>query len=195
MLGQLVRLSESDRPFGIQLEVLRSVQSMVVLLDEQFLVHSVVHRAILRLLRTCVGDEIQEQLDGRNRKMGAAGASTKSQPSEYEEDRMSFTLCSLLVISNICQVVDLLCLLCSRIRTHRELLMIFFHDKHWFQTTEMHNVETNIEDTEDDGSDEVESLSDPDPVNLKRASSPTPSPSSASPPPCTWSSTRTCSRR
>ena len=92
VLEHLVRLSESDRPFGIQLEVLRSVQSMVVLLDEQFLVHSAVHRAVSRLLRTCIGDEIQEQLDGRNRTMGAAGTSTKGQPSEYEED------CKFLVL-------------------------------------------------------------------------------------------------
>lgn len=86
VLGTLVRLSESDRPFGIQAEVLRAVQNMVVLLDEQFLVHSAVHRAILRLLRNCVGDDIQEQLDGHNKVMGAAKNATRSQPSEYEED-------------------------------------------------------------------------------------------------------------
>lgn len=71
---------------GIQAEVLRSVQNMVVLLDETFLVHSVVHKAVLRLLRNCAGDDIQEQLDGRNRVVGAAGTSIRSQPSEYEED-------------------------------------------------------------------------------------------------------------
>lgn len=86
-----MRLSESDRPSGIQAEVLRSVQNMVVLMDEQFLVHSAVHKAVLRLLRSCVGDDIQEQLDGRNRIMGAAGSVTRSQPSEYEEDRESFS--------------------------------------------------------------------------------------------------------
>jgi Retinoic acid induced 16-like protein len=87
VLGTLVKLSESDRPFGIQAEVLRSVQNMVVLLDEQFLVHSAVHKAILRLLRNCVGDDMQEQLDGRNKVMGAAGNAIQSSPSEYEEDR------------------------------------------------------------------------------------------------------------
>ena len=87
VLGTLVRLSETDRPFGIQAEVLRTVQNMVVLLDEQFLVHSAVHRAVLRLLRSCVGDDLQEKLDGRNKIMGAAGNSTRGQPSEYEEDR------------------------------------------------------------------------------------------------------------
>ena len=60
---------------------------MVVLLDEQFLVHSAVHKAVLRLLRNCVGDDIQEQLDGRNKVMGAAGNAVRGQPSEYEEDR------------------------------------------------------------------------------------------------------------
>ena len=89
VLGTLVRLSEADRPFGIQAEVLRAVQNMVVLLDEQFLVHSVVHRAVLRLLRNCAGDDMQEQLslDGRNKVMGAARTSARGQPSEYEEDR------------------------------------------------------------------------------------------------------------
>lgn len=87
VLGTLVKLSEPDRPFGIQAEVLRTVQNMVVLLDEQFLVHSAVHKAVLRLLRNCVGEDVQEHLDGRNRVMGAAGASTRGSPSEYEEDR------------------------------------------------------------------------------------------------------------
>lgn len=86
VLGTLVRLSETDRPSGIQAEVLRAVQNMIVLLDEQFLVHSAVHRAVLRLLRTCVGDDLQEQLDGRNKAMGAAGSSMKAPPSEHEED-------------------------------------------------------------------------------------------------------------
>lgn len=81
-------MSEADRPFGIQAEVLRSVQNMVVLLDEQFLVHSAVHKAVFRLLRNCAGDDLHEQLDGRRRKvMGAAGNAVRSQPSEFEEDR------------------------------------------------------------------------------------------------------------
>jgi hypothetical protein len=82
-----VRLAEPDRPSGIQAEVLRTVQNMVVLMDEQFLVHSAVHRAILRLLRNCVGDDIQEQLDGRNRVLGAAKNAVRSEPSDYELDR------------------------------------------------------------------------------------------------------------
>jgi hypothetical protein len=93
VLGTLVRLSETDRPSGIQVEVLRAVQNMVILLDEQFLVHSAVHKAVLRLLRNCVGDEIQEQLDNQNRKvMGAAKNIVRSSPSEYEEDRESLPI-------------------------------------------------------------------------------------------------------
>lgn len=87
VLGHLVRLSEADRPFGIQAEVLRAVANMVVLLDEQFLVHSAVHKAVLRLLRGCVGDQIEEQVDGRAKPMGAASNAVRSTPSEYEEDR------------------------------------------------------------------------------------------------------------
>ncbi|KAI0093654.1 Retinoic acid induced 16-like protein-domain-containing protein [Irpex rosettiformis] len=141
VLGTLVRLSESDRPFGIQAEVLRSVQNMVVLLDEQFLVHSAVHKAVLRLLRNCVGDDIQEQLDGRNRVVGAARNSVRSQPSEYEED-----------------LVNLLCILCSRIRHYRELLMIFFHDKQWYRPEPLFSVEE-----EDEGEEEPETNEEPEP--------------------------------
>lgn len=93
VLGTLVRISETDRPSGIQVEVLRAVQNMVILLDEQFLVHSVVHKAVLRLLRNCAGDDIQEQLDNQNRKvMGAAKDIVRSSPSEYEEDRESLPI-------------------------------------------------------------------------------------------------------
>ncbi|KAL0071421.1 hypothetical protein AAF712_001278 [Marasmius tenuissimus] len=156
VLGTLVRLSEPDRPYGIQAEVLRAVQNMVVLLDEQFLVHSAVHRAVLRLLRTCVGDDLQEQLDGRKQRvMGAAGNSVRSQPSEFEED-----------------LVNLLCILCSRIRTYRELLMIFFHDKHWYRSEPLFAVE---EQDEEDGDNDVDDDEDDEADETKRASSPTPS--------------------
>ncbi|KAI0950376.1 hypothetical protein AcW1_005893 [Taiwanofungus camphoratus] len=162
VLGTLVKLSEADRPFGIQAEVLRAVQNMVVLLDEQFLVHSAVHKAVLRLLRTCVGDDLQEQLDGRNKIMGAAGNAVRSQPSEYEED-----------------LVNLLCILCSRIRTYRELLMIFFHDKQWYRPEPLFSVEEE-EDEEEDEEDEPQSVEpegqlSTDSPRARRASSPTPS--------------------
>lgn len=152
VLGTLVRLSEADRPFGIQAEVLRAVQNMVVLLDEQFLVHSAVHRSVLRLLRNCVGDDIQEQLDGRNKVMGAAKNAVRSQPSEYEED-----------------LVNLLCILCSRIRTHRELLMIFFHDKHWYRSEPLFAVEEEEEEEEEEEAQKVAE------EQAQRAGSPSPS--------------------
>ncbi|KAF9227938.1 hypothetical protein BS17DRAFT_774517 [Gyrodon lividus] len=152
VLGTLVRLSEPDRPSGIQAEVLLAVQNMVVLMDEQFLVHSAVHKAVLRLLRNCVGDDIQEQLDGRNRVMGAAKNAVRSQPSEYELD-----------------LVNLLCILCSRIRTYRELLMIFFHDKHWYRSEPLFSVEEQDEDDEDEG------MTDDPNDGPRRTPSPTPS--------------------
>ncbi|KZV64947.1 hypothetical protein PENSPDRAFT_639005 [Peniophora sp. CONT] len=146
VLGQLVRLSETDRPYGIQAEVLRTVQNMVILMDEQFLVHSAVHKAVLRLLRNCVGDDLQEQLDNRSKKvMGAGGNSVRTSPSEYEED-----------------LVNLLCILCSRIRTFRELLMIFFHDKHWFHSEPLFSVEEEDEEDEmDEDEDEGEEDDEP----------------------------------
>jgi hypothetical protein len=82
----LVRLSEADRPSGVQAEVLRAVQNLVVLMDEHFLVHTAIHKAVLRLLRNCAGDDLQEQLDGR-KVMGAASTVASRPISEYEEDR------------------------------------------------------------------------------------------------------------
>ncbi|KAL7283346.1 hypothetical protein ACG7TL_002775 [Trametes sanguinea] len=158
VLGTLVKLSESDRPFGIQAEVLRAVQNMVVLLDEQFLVHSAVHKAVLRLLRNCVGDDLQEQLDGRNKPMGAAGNASRTQPSEYEED-----------------LVNLLCILCSRIRTYRELLMIFFHDKQWYRPEPLFSVEEEDEEEEDEGAKGEKPEIPEDPNAPQRPKSPAPS--------------------
>ncbi|KIK38676.1 hypothetical protein CY34DRAFT_376614 [Suillus luteus UH-Slu-Lm8-n1] len=126
---------------------------MVILMDEQFLVHSAVHRAVLRLLRNCVGDDIQEQLDGRSRVMGAAKNAVRSQPSDYELD-----------------LLNLLCILCSRIRTYRELLMIFFHDKHWYHSEPLFSVE---EEDEDEDEDEDEGKNDDG--ETKERASPTPS--------------------
>lgn len=87
VLDELVRLARDDLPFGVQALVLRSVASMVSMLDEHFLVHTAVHRPILKLLKICVGDELVESLDTGNRAMGAASSSERSKPSQYEEDR------------------------------------------------------------------------------------------------------------
>ncbi|KAF8654171.1 hypothetical protein AX16_003700 [Volvariella volvacea WC 439] len=160
VLGTLVRLSENDRPAGIQAEVLRSVQMMVLLLDEQFLVHSAVHRAVLRLLRNCVGDDLQEQLDNRSKVMGAAKNSPRTQPSEYEED-----------------LVNLLCILCSRIKTYRELLMIFFHDKHWYRSEPLFAVEEEEEEEEEQDEDISDEPTETTPENEASARQPSPTPS------------------
>ena len=47
-------------------------------------------------------------------------------------------------------VVHLLCILCSRIRTYRELLMIFFHDKHWYHSEPLFSVEEEEEEEEEE---------------------------------------------
>ncbi|KAF8605269.1 hypothetical protein BDV93DRAFT_537374 [Ceratobasidium sp. AG-I] len=131
ILGTLVSLSEADRPFGIQAEVLKTVGNLVVLMDEQFLVHAAVHKAVLSLLRVCVGDLIDEMPQSSSKAMGAASVSQKSSIANYEED-----------------LVDLLCTLCSRIRTYQELLMIFFHDKHWLQSQQV------LHGSDDEGDEE-----------------------------------------
>ena len=50
-------------------------------------------------------------------------------------------------------VVNLLCILCSRIRTYRELLIIFFHDKQWYRPEPLFAVEEEDEEEEDGDAD------------------------------------------
>ncbi len=47
-------------------------------------------------------------------------------------------------------MVNLLCILCSRIRTFRELLIIFFHDKHWYHSEPLFSGEDEDEEDEDE---------------------------------------------
>ena len=150
---------------------------MVVLLDEQFLVHSAVHKAVLRLLRNCVGDDLQEQLDGRNKPMGAAGNTTRTQPSEYEEDCACICQVYIHILTHI-TVVNLLCILCSRIRTYRELLMIFFHDKQWYRPEPLFSVEEEDEEEIEEEEEEVQTSSAEQPATDATAQRPTsPAPS------------------
>ena len=102
VLGALVRLSETDRPFGIQAEVLRMITRLVSALDGQFLVHSAVHKAVIRLLRTAVGDEIDEHVDGA-RPMGAASMSVRAEPSDYEYERQDICYYYLSPLLNVLQ--------------------------------------------------------------------------------------------
>jgi hypothetical protein len=53
------------------------------------------------------------------------------------------------------EVVDLLCVLCSRIRTYRHLLLIFFHDKNWFQPESPSKGE---EDGQDEDEEDIDDL-------------------------------------
>jgi hypothetical protein len=78
----------------------RSLNNLVVLLSERFLVHNAVHRPLRRLLRSCVGDAPVEKVDGERRVFGA-GALEDSIHADaaLEED-----------------LVDLMCILCSRMR-------------------------------------------------------------------------------
>ncbi|KAG8907611.1 hypothetical protein FRB99_003306 [Tulasnella sp. 403] len=150
VLYELVQLSEADRPFGIQAEVLRTISNLVVLLDEKFLVHSAVHKAVIRLLQACMGDEITEPVAGAGKAMGAAGSAARVSPSEYEED-----------------LVNLLCVLCSRIRTYPVLLMIFFQDKNWFKLRSPAWRDDDLDDSDEEEEEEEEDFGQPlpDPVS------------------------------
>ncbi|KAG0167668.1 hypothetical protein DFQ28_005846 [Apophysomyces sp. BC1034] len=63
VLQYLVHVSEkSDYPVGVRGEAIRTVASMVDLLDDRFLVHNAVHKPTIKLLRFCVLDERQSEL-------------------------------------------------------------------------------------------------------------------------------------
>ncbi|KAL7333401.1 hypothetical protein PS15p_202305 [Mucor circinelloides] len=64
LLQYLVNVSEKmDYPEGIRGESIRTIASMVDLLDDRFLVHNAVHKPTIKLLRFCVLDERQSELD------------------------------------------------------------------------------------------------------------------------------------
>lgn len=63
ILQYLVNMSEKmDYPEGIRGEAIRTIASMVDLLDDRFLVHNAVHKPTIKLLRFCVLDERQSEL-------------------------------------------------------------------------------------------------------------------------------------
>lgn len=58
ILQYLVTVSEKeDNPVGIREETIRTVASMIDLLDDRFLVHNAVHKPTIKLLRFCVLDD------------------------------------------------------------------------------------------------------------------------------------------
>lgn len=64
LLHYLVNVSEKmDYPQGIRRESIRTIASMVDILDDKFLVQSVVHTPTIKLLKFCVLDERQSELD------------------------------------------------------------------------------------------------------------------------------------
>ncbi|KAL1919808.1 uncharacterized protein VTP21DRAFT_1739 [Calcarisporiella thermophila] len=62
VLSVLVNLSEADYPIGMRGETIRTVASMINLLNDRFLVHNAVHKPTIKLLRTCIMDERQSEL-------------------------------------------------------------------------------------------------------------------------------------
>ncbi|KAF9098804.1 hypothetical protein BGX23_005155 [Mortierella sp. AD031] len=53
VLAILVNNAEGDQPKGIMGETIRTIASMINLLDDRFLVHNAVHKPTVKLLRTC----------------------------------------------------------------------------------------------------------------------------------------------
>lgn len=78
---------------------MRTVNELINSLSERFLVHNAVHRPLRRLLRSCVGDEPEEKVDGGARVLGAAGANASRSSilrldDETEEELLNL-MCTL----------------------------------------------------------------------------------------------------
>lgn len=82
---------------------MRTINDLVVSLSERFLVHNAVHRPLRRLLRSCVGDEPEEKVDGVGRAYGAAGMDRKGVKGGLEDETDE-------------DLLDLMCTLASRMR-------------------------------------------------------------------------------
>ncbi|KAF9361523.1 hypothetical protein BGX26_002028 [Mortierella sp. AD094] len=62
VLAKLVNNAEGDQPRGIMGETIRTIASMINLLDDRFLVHNAVHKPTVKLLRTCASStELQSE--------------------------------------------------------------------------------------------------------------------------------------
>ncbi|KAF9108261.1 hypothetical protein BGX27_008414 [Mortierella sp. AM989] len=77
VLAKLVNNAEGDQPRGIMGETIRTIASMINLLDDRFLVHNAVHKPTVKLLRTCA-------------------SSTELQGESYHEDLVDlmYIICS-----------------------------------------------------------------------------------------------------
>ncbi|PWN54377.1 hypothetical protein IE53DRAFT_189903 [Violaceomyces palustris] len=118
VLGELVDLSEHDRPPGIKAEVIRTFTNLIILLDERFLSRQAVHKAVAKLIRTCVGDDGELEDDRDFEESGHSQSDFRFQKAGtlaeegFEED-----------------LVDLMCHIASRLRGTPGLLMIFFREE------------------------------------------------------------------
>ncbi|EFP80132.1 uncharacterized protein PGTG_05357 [Puccinia graminis f. sp. tritici CRL 75-36-700-3] len=102
--GNLVALSLPDQPIGVKGLVIKFFLSLVVFMDEKFVVHAKVHKPLVRLLRSCVEPELGSD-EGDDAGWGIGSLN-------YEE-----------------AVVELMCHLCARIKTYPELLLVFIHNR------------------------------------------------------------------
>ncbi|MBW0499812.1 hypothetical protein O181_039527 [Austropuccinia psidii MF-1] len=103
--GNLVSLSLPDQPIGVKGLVIQFFLSLVLFFDHHDLfINSKVHKPLVRLLRSC----LQPQFD----------------PDETDQSISSFNQSSYEEAS-----LELLCHLCSRIKSCPELLLIFVNNR------------------------------------------------------------------
>ncbi|TIA69896.1 hypothetical protein E3P91_03364 [Wallemia ichthyophaga] len=86
----------------------------LLLLSTGFCHKAPVHKPLVHLLKICTGDDLPSPRSTTLK--GAASTAGTSQPSQYEE-----------------HLVDLLCILCNKIKSSPSLLHIFFLDRSWIR--------------------------------------------------------------
>ncbi|CAG8453592.1 8948_t:CDS:2 [Cetraspora pellucida] len=113
ILEKLVNLATNDVPKGICGEIIRTIGSMINLLDDRFLVHNAVHQPTVSLMINLLDDRflVHNTVHQPNVSL------LQEKYEKYDED-----------------LVDLMYIICSKIHEFPELLNIFFHDTHWLTT-------------------------------------------------------------
>lgn len=90
MLSRIVSLALPDEPLGSKGLVITFFSSLVVLMDEHFVVQAKVHKPLLRLLRSCVEPEDDDEGD-----QGNAQGGWRTKDRAYEESVVE-TMCRAL---------------------------------------------------------------------------------------------------
>jgi hypothetical protein len=91
--------------FQSSAEVLNAINTLLLLLPDSFLVHSAIHRPLLRLIRSSISPDTVNSVDGSERILGAAIVDSDKLKGKEESEKVTEG-----------RLVDLLCILCAKVQ-------------------------------------------------------------------------------